>query len=68
MGRREILMLEEKRLLEACKSKRAHIRPFIICFVDTVARSGKIKPLNFSDLDFENKLITYQTLNTNSFK
>lgn len=67
--RERILTLEEeKRLLDACTGKRKHIKPLIICLLDTGARSGEMKLLKFSDLDFQNRLITYQALNTKTLK
>ncbi len=59
---------EEKRLLEACTGKRKHIKPLIICLLDTGARRGETLKLKFSDMDFENKLITFQALNTKTLK
>lgn len=59
---------EEKRLLEACTGRRKHIRPLIICLLDTGARRGETFKLKFSDLDFQNRLITYQALNTKTLK
>lgn len=65
---RILTLEEEKRLLDACTGKRKHIKPFVICLLDTGARRGETQLLKFSDLDFENKLITYQALNTKSLK
>ncbi len=67
--RERILSLaEEKCLLDACTDKRHHIRPLIICLLDTGARRGETFKLKFSDLDFQNRLITYQALNTKTLK
>jgi integrase len=67
--RERILTLEEeKRLLDVCVGKRAHLRPLIICLLDTGARRGETFKLKFADLDFENRLITYQALNTKMLK
>jgi integrase len=50
--RTKVLSLEEeKRLLEACTGKRKHIRPLIICRLDTGARRGETLELKFSDLE-----------------
>lgn len=65
---RVLSLEEEKRLLEACTGRRKHIRPLIICLLDSGARFGETKLLKFSDLDFKNKLITYQALNTKTLK
>jgi integrase len=59
---------EERRLLDACTGKRKHLKPLIIILLDTGARRGETLLLKFSDLDFENKLITYQALNTKTLK
>jgi integrase len=67
--RERILTLnEEIRLLNACTGKREHIKPFIICLLDTGARRGEMTKLKFSDLDFQNRLITFQALNTKTLK
>jgi integrase len=65
---RVLSLEEEKRLLEACTGKRRHLIPLIICLLDTGARRGETLKLKFSDLDFENKLMTYQALNTKTLK
>jgi integrase len=65
---RVLSLEEEKRLLEACTGKRRHLIPLIICLLDTGARRGETLKLKFSDLDFENRLITYQALNTKTLK
>lgn len=59
---------EEKRLLGACTGKRKHLKSLIILLLDTGARRGETLKLKFSDLDFENRLITYQALNTKTLK
>jgi integrase len=65
---RILTLEEEKRLLDACTSRRAHLRPLIICLLDTGARRGETFKLKFADIDFKNKLITYQALNTKTLK
>jgi len=67
--RERILTLkEEKKLLEKCAGRRSHLRPLVICLLDTGARLGETLKLKFSDLDFEKRLITYQALNTKTLK
>jgi integrase len=67
--RERILTLEEEhRLLNACHGKRAFLRSFIICLLDTGARKMETLLLKHSDLDFDNRLITYQALNTKTLK
>jgi integrase len=59
---------EEDRLLAACTDKREHIRPIIVCALDTGMRSGEILKLRWSDVDFANRLITVQAFNTKTMK
>lgn len=59
---------EEKRLLDACRDKREHLIPLIIILLDSGARKGETLKLKFSDLNFENRLITFQALNTKTLK
>ncbi len=65
---RVLSLEEEKRLLDACTGRRKRIRPLIICLLDSGARRGETFKLRFSDLDFENRLITFQALNTKTLK
>lgn len=67
--RERILTLDEqKRLLDACTGKRAHLKPLIICLLSTGARKGETLKLKWKDVDFENRLITFQALNTKTLK
>ena len=59
---------EEERLLAACAEKRDHIRPIVICALDTGMRKGEILKLVASDLDFENRLITVRAFNTKTMR
>lgn len=59
---------EEKRLLNACTGRRKHLKSLVIILLDTGARRGETLKLKFSDLDFENRLITFQALNTKTLK
>jgi integrase len=59
---------EERRLLDACTGKRTHLKPLIIILLDSGARRGETLKLKFGDLDFENKMITFQALNTKTLK
>lgn len=67
--RERILTLEEeKRLLSACTGKRKHLKPLLIFLLDTAARRGETMLLQFSDLDFQQRLITFRALNTKTLK
>lgn len=59
---------EEARLLEACKGARAHLRPIVILAIDTGMRRGEILKLSWSDIDFENKIITVKAFNTKTLR
>jgi integrase len=59
---------EEECLLAACTGWRAHLRPIIICALDTGMRRGEIFKLKWSDIDFENRLINIQALNTKTLR
>ena len=59
---------EEERLLAACSEKRIHIRPILICALDTGMRKGEILKLVASDLDFDNCLITVRAFNTKTMR
>ena len=59
---------EEERLLVVCTDRRAHIRPIIICALDTGMRKGEILKLTRSDLDFEKRLITVRAFNTKTMR
>jgi len=54
--RKRVLELEEEvRLLAACDGPREHLRPIIICAIDTGMRRGEILKLKWSDLDWDGK-------------
>lgn len=55
---------EELHLLEQCVGRREHLRPIIICALDTGMRRGEILKLKWCDLDLKNRLITIQAFNT----
>jgi integrase len=48
---------EEERLLEQCTGERAHLRPYIICALDTAMRRGEIYNLKWWQVDFEKGVI-----------
>jgi integrase len=59
---------EEARLLAACTGRRAHLRPMIICALDTGMRRGEIFKLKWADVDFDNGIIIVQAFNTKTMR
>jgi integrase len=59
---------EEQQLLASCVEWRAHLRPIIICALDTGMRRGEIFKLKWRDIDFENRLITIRAFNTKTMR
>jgi integrase len=55
---------EEQRLLATCSGRREHLRPLIICALDTGMRRGEILTLTWEDIDFEGRLIRVRAFNT----
>ena len=56
---------EEKLLLAACENEdRKHIKPIIICALDTTMRKGELLKLRWRDVDFRSGVITVQATNT----
>jgi integrase len=65
---RIITLEEEEQLLAACTGRRTHLRPIIICALDTGMRRGEILKLRWSDIDFESSLIAVRAFNTKTMK
>jgi integrase len=60
---------EELRLLNACENRyRSHLRPILICALDTGMRRGEILSLKWSDVDFEERVLTIRAFNTKTMK
>lgn len=60
---------EERRLLEACSDvRRQHLRPIIVCAIDTGMRRGEILSLRWRDIEFEAGVITVRAFNTKTMK
>jgi integrase len=59
---------EEGRLLAACTNPREHLRAIIICALDTGMRRGELFKLIWSDIDFDNRIITVQAFNTKTLR
>ena len=55
---------EEDRLLTACTGRRAHLRPLLICALDTAMRRGELFKLVWRDVDLTGRTITVQALNS----
>src|SRR6266581_8232846 len=60
---------EELRLLAACENRyRKHLRPIVICALDTGMRRGEIFGLKWSDVDFEERVLTIRAFNTKTMQ
>jgi integrase len=60
---------EERALLAACSlPSRAHLKPIVLCALDTGMRRGEIFTLKWSDVDLENGLISIQAFNTKTMR
>lgn len=59
---------EELRLLDACDGRRTHLRPIVICALDTGMRRGEIFTLRWRDVDLDNRTINIQAFNTKTMR
>ncbi|MFL6229081.1 MAG: tyrosine-type recombinase/integrase [Pyrinomonadaceae bacterium] len=60
---------EEVRLLAACEhQQRKHLKPLLIALLDTGARKGEMLKLQWSDVCFDTRMITFRALNTKTLK
>ncbi|CAN5889986.1 hypothetical protein BH18ACI4_BH18ACI4_16460 [soil metagenome] len=60
---------EERRLLEACSdTRRRHLRPILICALDTGMRQGEILTLRWRDVDLDHGTITVAAFNTKTMR
>jgi integrase len=60
---------EEVKLLAACGTpQRAHLKPILICALDTGMRQGEIFSLRWRNVDFENGLLNIQAFHTKTMK
>jgi integrase len=55
---------EEIRLLEVCVDRRSHLRPLLICALDTAMRKGEMLRMTWDDVDFVNNEIFIPQTNT----
>lgn len=49
---------EEKRLIAECKDEREHLKPILICALDTAMRPQEMFKIVWGDVDFDNDIIT----------
>lgn len=68
--RERILTLEEEaRLLEACDHpQRRHLRPLLICLLDTGARKSEMLKLHWRAVCFATRIITIEGMTTKTLK
>lgn len=55
---------EETRLLAVCVGKRAHLKPMLICALDTAMRRGEIFKMKWQDVSFSKNEIYIPQTNT----
>jgi integrase len=55
---------EEQDLLEVCVGRKAHLRPLLICALDTAMRRGEILKMCWKDIDFTKREIYIPQTNT----
>ena len=55
---------EESRLLSVCVDKRSHLKPMLICALDTSMRRGEIFKMRWRDVSFESNEIVIPQTNT----
>lgn len=55
---------EESRLLAVCIDKRAHLKPMLMCALDTAMRRGEIFKMRWRDVNFESGEIYIPQTNT----
>lgn len=59
---------EEARLLAACVEPRAHLRPLLVCALDTGMRRGEIIKLRWSDVDLMGGIIRVRKTTTKTWE
>lgn len=64
-GRSRVLSLdEESRLLSVCVGEREHLRPIVVCALDTGLRPGEIFSLTWQSVNLSARQITVFAMNT----
>lgn len=61
---RVLSLAEEDRLLAVCIDERAHLRPMLICAMDTAMRRGEIFKMRWRDVKFDSDEISIPQTNT----
>lgn len=59
---------EEVRLLAACVGPRAHLKPIVICALDTGMQQGEIFKLKWADVDLVTRRLTVQAMNSKTLR
>src|SRR5262245_53536656 len=59
---------EESRLLAACDGPRAHLRPLLVCALDTGMRRGEMFKLRWSDVDLIGGIIRVRKTTTKTWE
>lgn len=67
---RTLSLAEETRLLAVCVNERAHLRPILICALDTGLRPGPVElfSLRWSDVNLVTRTLHIQAMNTKTLK
>lgn len=65
---RVLTVAEEERLLLACGHPREHLRPLLICALDTGLRKSEMLSLRWADVDFEAGLLRARATTTKTRK
>lgn len=65
---RIINLKEESLLLDACTGKREHLRSVIVAALETGMRKGELLKLRWSDIDFDEGIITVRAFNTKTMR
>lgn len=55
---------EEQRLLDVCVERKTHLRPLLICALDTAMRRGEIFKMRWEDIDLRKNEIQIPQTNT----
>jgi integrase len=61
---RTLSYAEERKLLAECTGERDHIKPILICALDTAMRPEEIYKLEWKDIDFKQNVIFIRAENT----